>query len=147
MCFYWLWFYTFYQSYKEIQHQTNSCRQWQLRWHYLPIGFPAAEGGSQEVTTLRISPCQFRRRLGAPYRNSNTDSHSRILSLANHQIASLSSGGLPVIIQRDHWKTHAQLLERSNVYILPEGKIPNWTWNRWRQRRPGVSQRKKNRKP
>lgn len=33
---------------------------------------------------------------------------------------------MPIIIQRDYQKTHAQPLESSNVHVLPEGKIPNW---------------------
>ena len=119
----------------------NSRWQWHLCWHYLPLGFPTVEGGSQEVATIQISHRQVQWRPGLPQRNSDTNGHSKILSPANHQIAWLLSGGLPITVRRDHRKTHAQPLESSNVYILHEGKIPNWTWYRRSQRRPGVIQR------
>ena len=76
--------------------------QWQLRRHYLPISFSAAEARSWKTAPIWLPPHQLQWRQGISQGHSDIDGDSRDIPEAIDPLVRLLGGGLPLIIQCDH---------------------------------------------
>ena len=63
----------------------NLSRQWELCRHHLPLRLLAVEGRPEQVSSIRIPPCQFQWGQGVPKGNSDLDSNSRHIPPANNK--------------------------------------------------------------